>query len=367
MEGSLEACGVRTPLSGGAYSAVELSDDCRAVVLLDQLRLPHVETYVRFETPAAVAEAIRAMVVRGAPAIGLSAAYAMALAGRFEGGAGAFLEQMSEAGRVLAAARPTAVNLPWAVGQMLRQAELVAALAPTERHASLVARARALHVADVEACRAMGAAGAELLPDGITCLTHCNAGALATGGYGTALGVVRAAWASGKVRRVLADETRPYLQGSRLTSWELARDGIEVELITEGMAGHLMARGEVGAVVVGADRVARNGDVANKVGTYGLAVLARAHDLPFFVAAPWSTVDMDCPDGSAIPIEERSSDEVTHFAGQSIAPAGVRARHPAFDVTPARLISALITERGVVRPVGPEALRALAGEREATG
>jgi methylthioribose-1-phosphate isomerase len=157
------------------------------------------------------------------------------------------------------------------------------------------------------------------------------------------------------------------LQGSRLTSWELARDGIEVELITEGMAGHLMARGEVGAVVVGADRVARNGDVANKVGTYGLAVLARAHDLPFFVAAPWSTVDMDCPDGSAIPIEERSSDEVTHFAGQSIAPAGVRARHPAFDVTPARLISALITERGVVRPVGPEALRALAGEREATG
>ncbi|HEU4412479.1 MAG TPA: S-methyl-5-thioribose-1-phosphate isomerase [Polyangiaceae bacterium] len=364
MEGSLEACGVGSPLSGGAYSAVELSDDGRAVVLLDQLRLPHEERYVRLEGVAEVAEAIRAMVVRGAPAIGISAAYGMTLAGRGEGGAGAFLGRMREAGRLLSAARPTAVNLPWAVGQMLREAELVAERAPDERHTRLVARARAMHAEDVAACRAMGRKGASLLPEGVTCLTHCNAGALATGGYGTALGVLRAAWAGGKLRRVLADETRPYLQGARLTAWELARDGIEVELITEGMAGHLMARGEVGAVVVGADRVARNGDVANKVGTYGLAVLARAHGLPFFVAAPWSTVDMDCPDGGAIPIEERSSEEVTAFAGRPVAPAGVRARHPAFDVTPAHLITALITERGVAQPVGPDALRRLAEQSD---
>ncbi len=360
MEGTLEACGVRAPLSGGPYSAVELSDDGRAVVLLDQLRLPHEERYVRFETAAGVAEAIRAMVVRGAPAIGLSAAYAMAIAGRFEGGEAAFVELMRAAGARLVEARPTAVNLPWAVGQMLGLVGGLAGRAPAERHAALVARARALHVADVAACRAMGALGAALLPAGVTCLTHCNAGALATGGYGTALGVVRAGWAGGKVRRVLADETRPYLQGARLTAWELDRDGIDVELITEGMAGHLMARGEVGAVVVGADRVARNGDVANKVGTYGLAVLAKAHNLPFFVAFPWSTVDMDCPDGGAIPIEERSSDEVTTIAGRRVAPAGVRARHPAFDVTPAHLITALITERGVAQPVGPDALRRLA-------
>lgn len=367
MDGSLEACGVHSPLSGGPYSAVELSDDGRAVVLLDQLRLPHEERYVRLETAGEVAEAIRAMVVRGAPAIGLSAAYGMTLAARGEGDAKAFVAQMGEAGRLLAAARPTAVNLPWAVGQMLREAELAAGCAPRERHAKMVARARAMHADDVAACRSMGQRGASLLPDGVTCLTHCNAGALATGGYGTALGVVRAAWAGGKLKRVLADETRPYLQGARLTAWELARDGIEVELITEGMAGHLMARGEVGAVVVGADRVARNGDAANKIGTYGLAVLARAHGLPFFVAAPWSTVDMDCPDGGAIPIEERSSDEVTTFAGRPVAPAGVRARHPAFDVTPAHLITALITERGVAQPVGPDALRRLAEGGEKAG
>jgi methylthioribose-1-phosphate isomerase len=368
MEGSLEACGVRSPLSGGPYSAVELSDDERAVVLLDQLRLPHEEHYVRLEGVVEVAKAIRAMVVRGAPAIGLTAAYGLTVVAREAAkDAEAFMAQMREAGRCLSAARPTAVNLSWAVGQIVREAELVAGREPAERHARLVARARAMHAEDVAACRAMGRKGASLLPDGVTCLTHCNAGALATGGYGTALGVLRAAWEGGKLKRVLADETRPYLQGARLTAWELARDGIAVELITEGMAGHLMARGEVGAVVVGADRVARNGDVANKVGTYGLAVLARAHELPFFVAAPWSTVDMDCPDGHAIPIEERPSDEVTVIAGRPVAPAGVRARHPAFDVTPAHLITALITERGVAQPVGPDALRRLAEGDESGG
>jgi methylthioribose-1-phosphate isomerase len=248
----------------------------------------------------------------------------------------------------LRSARPTAVNLAWAVD------EIVATLrahedAPLDvRAKAAIDRAREIHRADVAACKSIGAHGAALLPDEGTILTHCNAGALATGGYGTALGVIRAAISSGKRLRVFADETRPYLQGARLTAWELARDGIDVEVLTDGMAGHFFARGEIAAVVVGADRVARNGDVANKIGTYGVACLARLHDRPFYVAAPISTLDPRTATGAAIVIEERSSDEVTKIFDRSITPVGVRARHPGFDVTPARLVTRLITERGAV-------------------
>jgi methylthioribose-1-phosphate isomerase len=243
---------------------------------------------------------------------------------------------------VLMAARPTAVNLAWAVRRVLASGPLRA-----EETADL---ARAIHREDVEACRAMGKAGARRLPEAGTVLTHCNAGALATGGYGTALGVIRAAIEDKKRIRVLADETRPYLQGARLTAWELHQDGIPVEVITDGMAAHFMRRGEVSAVVVGADRIARSGDVANKIGTYGLACLARMHGIPFYVAAPWSTIDLETKDGSAIPIEERSRDEVARIGDRWILPEGVGARHPAFDVTPAELVTAIFTERGEIAP-----------------
>jgi methylthioribose-1-phosphate isomerase len=238
------------------------------------------------------------------------------------------------------------VNLAWAIQQMLACAELCCAAPGPERWASLAAAARALHRDDVAACRAMGKHGARRLPAQGTVLTHCNAGALATGGYGTALGVIRAAVAEGKRIHVLADETRPYLQGARLTAWELHTDGIPVDVITDSMVAHFMRRGEIAAVVVGADRIARNGDVANKIGTYGVACLAKAHGVPFYVAAPWSTVDLATPTGDAIPIEERSRDELAHIGSTVILPDGVGARHPAFDVTPAELIAAIFTERG---------------------
>lgn len=347
---TLDRLPLDAPLSGSSYSAAELAEDNGAMFLLDQRALPGEETYFAIDDLDEAAWAIRAMVVRGAPAIGVAAAYALAV---FAGRAGEGRDRvaaLAAAGRVLEATRPTAVNLAWAVGRMVGaasrlDAEGVSARAWAE---GLAGEARALHREDVAACRVMGELGADLLPEGATVLTHCNAGALATGGFGTALGVIRAAHRRGKIKGVLADETRPYLQGARLTAWELARDGVPVEVVTDGMAGHFMQRGEVGAVVVGADRVARSGDVANKIGTYGLAVLARAHAVPFFVAAPWSTVDLACVDGGAIPIEERSSDEVTEVRGVQVAPRGVRARHPAFDVTPARLVTALVTERGVV-------------------
>jgi len=257
---------------------------------------------------------------------------------------------MSAAADLLRRTRPTAVNLAWAIDRMGRLVREVASLPSEERVVLLAAEARAIHREDVEACRAMGTIGAARVPDGATVLTHCNAGALATGGYGTALGVIRAAREAGKRVRVVACETRPVLQGARLTAWELVRDGFDVTLVTDSMVAQLMRRGGVDLVVVGADRIARSGDVANKIGTYGVACLAHTHGVPFYVAAPWSTVDLGCPGGDAIPIEVRSENEVLCFGGVRVAPEGARADNPAFDVTAARLVSAIFTERGEASP-----------------
>lgn len=341
----------RAPLSEADYFAVEFDPATREVVMLDQRLLPGELVYRRYRTPDEVAEAIRGMVVRGAPAIGIAAAYALVLqAERERGEPQSFLLANGIAGRVLGATRPTAVNLAWAIARMARVAGSAARLDSDARVAALLAEAEAIHREDVRACRAMAELGAAAVPEGATILTHCNAGALATGGYGTALGVIRAAHAQGKRVRVLADETRPYLQGARLTAWELARDGIPVEVITDNMAGHFFQRGEIDFVVVGSDRIAKNGDVANKIGTYGVAVLARAHEVPFTVAAPWSTVDLSARDGAAIPIEERAHDEVAKIGGLTIVGEGIGVRHPAFDVTPARLVDAVFTERGSFSP-----------------
>ena len=312
-----------------------------ALELLDQRRLPHETVYVTCRTAHEVADAIRNMIVRGAPAIGVSAAFGMALANQRG-------DDLRFAAIELRDARPTAVNLAWAVERMLR-----ASGDPKE--------AEAIFREDLEANHRIGRFGADLLGQTATVLTHCNAGALATAGYGTALGVIRAAVEQGKHIAVFADETRPYLQGARLTAWELQQDGIDVTLITDNMAGHFFQQRRFNAVVVGADRIAANGDAANKIGTYTLAVLANAHGVPFYVAAPISTVDIATADGSAIPIEERSASEVTDIGGWRIAPAGVAVRHPAFDVTPARLITAIITDRGVLRPPYDESLRRVAG------
>jgi methylthioribose-1-phosphate isomerase len=343
------------PLSQASYSAVELMPEDAVVAMLDQRRLPQCEEYLLLTTWQEVSVGIRDMAVRGAPAIGLAAAYGMVLAARQAKGD---LSSLQLAGAQLAAARPTAVNLRWAVAVMLAAAEAHGAKAGLVE--VLAQQARTLHRQDVEACRRMGRLGAERVPDGAVVLTHCNAGALATGGYGTALGVIRAAVEAGKRIHVLADETRPYLQGARLTAWELQRDGISVQLLTDSMAGFMMRSRAVDLVVVGADRVARNGDVANKIGTYGLSVLAAHHGLPLYVAAPWSTVDLACPDGDCIPIEQRPELEVTEFGGQRIAPSGVGARNPSFDVTPAALIRALVTERGLAEPLDETSLAALA-------
>jgi methylthioribose-1-phosphate isomerase len=327
-----------------------LYDDRKDLVrLLDQRLLPAEETWLELATADEVAAAIRDLAVRGAPAIGVAAAYALAVEAR----RGAGDDRLREAAASLARARPTAVNLAWAVRRMSERIGHGAG--------ALLAEAHAIRDEDEAACRRIGALGAPLLPRGARVLTHCNAGALATAGYGTALGVVRAAVESGNPVSVLADETRPFLQGARLTAWELQRDGIPVTLLTDGMAGWLMSRGEIACVVVGADRIAANGDVANKIGTYSLAVLAAVHRLPFYVAAPWSTVDLATPTGAHIPIEERAADEVVTFAGQRIAPPGVPARYPAFDVTPAPLVTAIVTERGVARAPHGAALSALAG------
>jgi methylthioribose-1-phosphate isomerase len=349
------------PLSGASYSAVELMPGDREVALLDQRALPLVERYDRLERVEQVAEAIETLAVRGAPAIGIAAAYGLVLAAAAEGGASAaFASSMAAAHARLRSTRPTAVNLAWALDRMAGIVRDVAPLAPGERAARMAAEARAIHREDVAACWAMGKIGALRVPDGAMILTHCNAGALATGGCGTALGVVRAARAAGKSVRVVACETRPVLQGARLTAWELARDGFDVTLITDSMVGQLMRRGGVDLVVVGADRIARTADVANKIGTYGVACLAGLHGVPFYVAAPWSTIDLACPDGDAIPIEERSESEVLSLGGVRVAPAGVKAYNPAFDVTPARLIRAIFTERGEVCPPSERALAALA-------
>jgi methylthioribose-1-phosphate isomerase len=353
------------PVGGSVYSAVELMPGYR-VVLLDQRKLPQVERYEYFSRVDEVALAIRDMVVRGAPAIGITAAYGMvAAAVGARGDAASFMQAMRVAGETLRSARPTAVNLGWAVDRMMRVAEEASVLELAPRCERMAQEARELHRAEVAACRKLGALGAELVPDGATILTHCNAGALATGGYGTALGIVRAAKEAGKKVRVLACETRPYLQGARLTAWELHKDQIPVEVITDSMAAHFMARRVVKLVIVGADRVARTGDVANKIGTYSLACLAAAHEIPFYVAAPWSTVDLACASGSDIPIEERPEEELSRFHlpdGQSVqlVPEGVRVKNPAFDVTPANLVTAIVTERGVVSPPSADGLAKLA-------
>lgn len=341
----------RAPLSGADWFAVEYEPVSRELLMLDQRLLPAEVKYHRLRKPDQVAEAIRQMVVRGAPAIGIAAAYALAMVARDEDGdAKMFLVANGTAGRILNETRPTAVNLGWAIARMSRKAGEVCELGSEARYQGMLDEAEAIHREDVEACRRMAELGAADVPEGAVILTHCNAGALATGGYGTALGVIRSAHAQGKRIRVLADETRPYLQGARLTAWELQQDGIPVEVITDSMAGHFFQKGDIQFVVVGSDRIAANADIANKIGTYPLAVLANRHDVPFTVAAPWSTVDLRTRRGGDIPIEERSEDEVASIGGLRVVADGVPCRHPAFDVTPAALVDAIYTERGVIRP-----------------
>ncbi|NJC87193.1 MAG: S-methyl-5-thioribose-1-phosphate isomerase [Desulfuromonas sp.] len=319
--------------------------------LLDQRLLPNEEVWLEYRDYQGVAEAIRTMVVRGAPAIGIAAAFGAWFGARdIQGDAfDPFWKEFEQVCAVLAATRPTAVNLCWALERMKSLVRANAGQPPVNLKIALEYEALAIAEEDLRINRAMGRHGEPLLADGARILTHCNAGALATGGYGTALGVIRAAVAAGKKISVLADETRPWLQGSRLTAWELQRDGIPVTLICDNMAGWLMNKGEIDGVIVGADRIAANGDTANKIGTYSVAVLAKEHGIPFYVAAPTSTIDLTLADGSLIPIEERGEREVTHSGERRLAPEGVAVRNPAFDVTPARLISAIITEHGLAR------------------
>ncbi|MGE5554282.1 MAG: S-methyl-5-thioribose-1-phosphate isomerase [Betaproteobacteria bacterium] len=329
--------------------------------LLDQRKLPVVVETVACRNVEEVARAIETMVVRGAPAIGAAAAFGVVLAARAGAEAGEDPQQVvAEACQRLGRTRPTAVNLFWALRRMQSRATQLDCQPPEELAASLEAEAQAIYEEDIAQNRKIGELGAALVPPKAGLLTHCNAGALATVDYGTALAVVRVAHGQGKQVHVYADETRPFLQGARLTAWELLEDGIPVTLITDNMAANVMGKGLVDLVVVGADRVAANGDVANKIGTYGVAILAKEHGIPFYVAAPWSTVDLSLPDGAAIPIEERSAEEVTHVFGQRVAPEGVPVLNPAFDVTPHRYISGIITEHGVVRPPFKEALAAIA-------
>jgi methylthioribose-1-phosphate isomerase len=322
--------------------------------------LPNTVNYLAYESAAETAAGIRDMVVRGAPAIGVAAAYGIALeANRLcNSGSKAFNSGMETAFKVLAASRPTAVNLFWALERMRAHWGEVAAESQQKISEHLIAAAQAIHAADIAANRSMGGFGQQLLCDGARVLTHCNAGALATAGHGTALGVIRSAVEAGKSISVFADETRPFLQGARLTAWELMQDGIPVTLIADNAAAFLMSRGEINAVIVGADRVAANGDVANKIGTYSVAVVANRHKIPFYVAAPISTIDMNIASGRDIPIEERSESEVVGHGALRWAPDGVKVRNPVFDVTPAELVSALITERGVVHAPDVEKLKA---------
>ena len=331
--------------------------------MIDQTRLPAVFDYLHYDSAEGVAQGIRTMVVRGAPAIGVAVAYGVALeALRQQALPNAAFDAALDAGfAVLAASRPTAVNLFWALERMRGRRAMHAGDAPATQAFALLAEAKAIHAEDIAINQAMGAHGAELLSDGARVLTHCNAGALATAGHGTALGVIRSAVQAGKRISVIADETRPFLQGARLTAWEMVQEGIPVTLITDNMAGHLMAHGEIDAVIVGTDRVAANGDVANKIGTYMVAVLAARHHIPFYVACPLSTIDLTVPTGRDIPIEERASAEVTGFRDTQWAANGVKVRNPSFDVTPAELVTAIITEKGVVRAPYPAALKALFG------
>jgi methylthioribose-1-phosphate isomerase len=346
---------------------IEWKDD--AVVMIDQRKLPSAEVYVSCRTANDVAKAIRTMVIRGAPAIGVAAAMGIALGMRRSKATGTkqFTTEFQRLCDLMAATRPTAVNLFWAIERMKRTFADAAhgGCSVDELKHRLQLEAQKIHDEDVQSCRDMGAFGAELVPDEARILTHCNAGALATAGYGTALGVIRAAAERGKTIAVLADETRPFLQGARLTAWELVKDGIDTTVITDNMAASMMRAGEIDLVVVGADRIAANGDTANKIGTYTVAVLAHEHKIPFYVAAPLSTIDLDTPDGSRIPIEERNDREVTHIGSSRLTPEGARIRNPAFDVTPAKYVTAIITERGIARPPYAESLAALVNAQPA--
>ena len=337
---------------------IDWQDD--AIVMVDQRKLPGQELYLRCRTAQEVARAIRTMVIRGAPAIGVAAAMGIALGMRKSTAKGTrqFAVDFQKTCDMMASTRPTAVNLFWAIDRMKA---VFADAAQAGQSADEIAdrletEARTIHDEDVAACRAMGGHGAAVVPDGARVLTHCNAGALATAGYGSALGVIRAAVEQGKRIAVIADETRPFLQGARLTAWELVREGINTTVITESMAGPLMRAGEIDMVVVGADRIAANGDTANKIGTYTVAVLAHEHKVPFYVAAPLSTIDLATPDGDRIPIEERDQREVSHLGAARLTPEGAHIRNPAFDITPSRYITGIITERGIFRPPFAESL-----------
>lgn len=329
------------------------------VLLVDQTRLPAEYAVVEVRWLADMAQAIRTMIVRGAPAIGVAAAYGMYLGAREieTTDREEFLSALEQVAHTLEVTRPTAVNLFWAIARMLNAARQTVGSVDTLKQV-LLETAQAIQAEDLQTCQAIGAAGLQVLPKTPTqlrLLTHCNAGALATAGYGTALGVVRSAWQAGRLARVYADETRPRLQGARLTAWECVHEGIPVTVITDNMAAHCMQKGLIDAVVVGADRIAANGDTANKIGTYAVAIAAKAHNIPFFVAAPMSTIDFALPDGSQIPIEERDSEEVFQIGDTRICPPGVEFYNPAFDVTPAPLITAIITEHGAFKPTELEA------------
>jgi methylthioribose-1-phosphate isomerase len=323
------------------------------IVMVDQRKLPAAEVYVTCRSVNDVAKAIKAMVIRGAPAIGVGAAMGLALGAARSKATGTrqFTTEFQRNCDLLATTRPTAVNLFWAIERMKRTFAdgALAGESVEQLQARLRTEADRIHDEDLASCRAIGRHGASLVPQDARILTHCNAGALATAGYGTALGVIRGAVEAGRNVRVLADETRPFLQGARLTAWELIKDGIDTTVITDNMAGAMMRAGDVDLVVVGADRIAANGDIANKIGTYSVAVLAREHDIPFYVAAPLSTIDVSATDGDAIPIEERDSREVTHLGSNQLAPEGAHVRNPSFDVTPFKYVTAIITERGVFK------------------
>ena len=328
------------------------------VVMIDQTRLPREQVFVTCTEYEQVADAIRTMIIRGAPAIGVAAAMGVAL-GVLKADPQNLDEQVERICTVLAGTRPTAVNLFWAIDRMKRLYQSVRHESIEVIRGTLVREAKQVYLEDIAINQAIGRNGAPLVPDGKTVLTHCNAGALATAGYGTALGVIRAAVSEGKKVDVFADETRPFLQGARLTVWELQQDNIPATLITDNMAGHFLRSGRIGCVVVGADRIAANGDVANKIGTYSVAVLAKENNIPFYVAAPISTLDLTLNSGDEIPIEERAGSEVTQVGGVTVAPEGIAVRNPAFDVTPSRYVTAIITERGVARAPFQESLQAL--------
>jgi len=339
----------------------------QGVRFIDQTKLPTEETYVNCTTHQQVADVIVTMVVRGAPAIGVAAAMGIALAVKNSKAesVGDLKRDFDEACDVIGKTRPTAVNLFWAIRRMQQKFERVRIRPIPQIKQTLIEESKRMHAEDIAANQAMGRHGATLMPSEGGVLTHCNAGALATAGYGTALGVIRGAIEQGKKIHVYADETRPFLQGSRLTAWELMKDGIPTTVISDNMAGAMMSKGKIKAVVVGADRIAANGDVANKIGTYTVAILAKEHGIPFYVAAPLSTVDMACPDGSKIPIEQRDTREVSHIAGKQMVPDGVEIENPAFDVTPAKYVTAIITEKGIARAPFIESLREL-GETDST-